>query len=223
MLIDKSLVTMDGTELNKIGVSFFAFRNEPNACYGHVGDGLRNQPDDYYQVRSSEWPETDLFQSDLAKQTAGQVGDYFVGNFGQPVFDVANPQERSLGYILQQPQSSVITLFFVADSLQYIINVYADSLDGQCSFIAGVQELSLLLLLLISKRCQRVVSSQQQFETQEPSIPTIQFVRTTQCFTNTCRSQWQIVHQEYFQWLRKQPVYPLVKKQHCLLLFDHKS
>lgn len=123
MLIDRSQVSDDGLELNKIGVSFTAFRNMPNACVGRVGEGLSNQLDDYHNVCLCIHYHIHLFQRDIAKQSSGRVGDYFVGNFGQPVFERVGEQ-YSLGYVLQQPQSSVVTLAFVADHLQYIVNTY---------------------------------------------------------------------------------------------------
>ena len=50
MIVDKTLVELDGLTCNKIGVSFEAFRTEYGACSNEPGSCLRNQLDDYYKV-----------------------------------------------------------------------------------------------------------------------------------------------------------------------------
>nr|AKS04553.1 HAP2-like protein [Andalucia godoyi] len=71
MLIDKSLVSFSGSECNKIGVSFVAFRyDQGNQCYGTVGSCLQNQLEDYHKA-------------DLEKSVKGLVGSYFLSNFGE--------------------------------------------------------------------------------------------------------------------------------------------
>ena len=53
MLIDKTLVSLNGDECNLIGVGYSAFRNEPNACEGYPNDCIQNQIEDYYQARKN--------------------------------------------------------------------------------------------------------------------------------------------------------------------------
>ena len=43
MLVDREMFTLDGTECNKIGVSYNAFRYETDRCIKHVGSCLHNQ------------------------------------------------------------------------------------------------------------------------------------------------------------------------------------
>ena len=108
MFIDKSLVTLDGTECNKIGVSYSAFRNQPNPCQQYVGSCLSNQLQTYYQ-------------SDLAAAAAGLPGRYLISNWG--VFQVTNSGQRSLVYLPRTTQNSVLVVTLNADSLVYIVNL----------------------------------------------------------------------------------------------------
>jgi len=48
MFLDKYLFTLDGSECNKIGVSYSAFRYESNKCQNRVGNCLKNQINNYY-------------------------------------------------------------------------------------------------------------------------------------------------------------------------------
>lgn len=48
MLIDPSLITFDGSECNKIGVSYDAFETQSSKCTQVVGSCLNNQLYDYY-------------------------------------------------------------------------------------------------------------------------------------------------------------------------------
>jgi hypothetical protein len=71
MLIDKSLVAFQGSDCNKIGVSYSAFRyDQGNQCYGHVGSCLKYQLEDYHS-------------SDAEKMSRSLKGDYMLENFGK--------------------------------------------------------------------------------------------------------------------------------------------
>lgn len=48
MFIPKEMVTLDGSECDKIGVSFEAFQNQGNKCGMIIGSCLKNQLEDFY-------------------------------------------------------------------------------------------------------------------------------------------------------------------------------
>ena len=48
MFISKDAVTLDGSECDKIGVSYEAFQNEANKCNMIIGSCLTNQLEDMY-------------------------------------------------------------------------------------------------------------------------------------------------------------------------------
>lgn len=48
MFISKEGVTLDGSECDKIGVSFEAFQNQANKCGMIIGSCLKNQLEDYF-------------------------------------------------------------------------------------------------------------------------------------------------------------------------------
>ncbi|EGR34043.1 hypothetical protein IMG5_026080 [Ichthyophthirius multifiliis] len=48
MLIEKNQFTLDGTECNKIGVSYAAFRRENGSCSKQIGSCLKNQIEHFY-------------------------------------------------------------------------------------------------------------------------------------------------------------------------------
>ena len=47
MFISKELVTLDGSECDKIGVSYEAFQNQANKCSMIIGSCLKNQLEDF--------------------------------------------------------------------------------------------------------------------------------------------------------------------------------
>jgi hypothetical protein len=70
MLVDRSMVTQDGSECNKIGVSYNGFGGQGSRCSMHFGSCTANQIDD-------------LRAKDLASAAAGKQGEYMVRNFGE--------------------------------------------------------------------------------------------------------------------------------------------
>ena len=116
MLVDNNLFTNDGSECNKIGVSYSAFRNQVNPCTRQTGTCLANQPDD-------------LYKADSAKIAKGLKGQYFTSNYGD--LDLLNFGDGStdvnthyLAYIQADTTRSLLTLTLSADSLLYVVNVY---------------------------------------------------------------------------------------------------
>lgn len=104
MLINQDNVDKSGLSCNKIGVSYSAFNNQPNACENPPGTCLQNQLVDFYNA-----------------------GQNFLGTFGNFMLNQSsgnnNNQQLVLSYYVQQFQPSVIVLTLNADQLQYVVNV----------------------------------------------------------------------------------------------------
>ncbi len=118
--MDPSLITFDGSECNKIGVSFEAFEHQANACRRPAGTCLANQPDD-------------LWRLDLTARQNGLQGNYFLPNFG--ALKVGSPNAAqgkvALNYIDTQISSSLITLTLDAANVSFVLN----AATGQFTFV----------------------------------------------------------------------------------------
>jgi hypothetical protein len=118
MLLPNTLVTLDGSACNKIGVSYEAFASQGNKCNLQPGSCLRSQLEDY---------RTD----DLARVAAGKKPQYMAIGYGN--FDlerVANATNFTTGkvspyisYIAASPAATMVVLTVSADDLQYIVGV----------------------------------------------------------------------------------------------------
>jgi hypothetical protein len=113
LLVDKTMVSLDGTQCDKIGTAYSAFRNQNRACTTPAGTCLSRQPDD-------------LYKADMQSRAAGVKGRYFASNFGN--FDMvalaAAPSVHYFSYIDRQVSNSLLTLTLAADDMQFIINRY---------------------------------------------------------------------------------------------------
>lgn len=49
IVVEKSDISFDGRECDKIGVGFEAFQNQPNRCIRSAGSCLNNQIDDFLE------------------------------------------------------------------------------------------------------------------------------------------------------------------------------
>eukprot|EP00897_Mesotaenium_endlicherianum_P009056 jgi/Mesen1/8179/ME000044S07453 len=56
MLVDPGMYTLDGSECNKIGASFSAFRFESDRCHKFVGSCLGSQLEDFAQQTRAQDP-----------------------------------------------------------------------------------------------------------------------------------------------------------------------
>ena len=128
MLVDRSLVTADGSECNKIGVSYNGFNGQGSRCSLNVGSCTANQIED-------------LRASDLALMGSNRKGQYMASNFGDfaAYDDVMNPVSTSrrsfleqdtstsnqyyLAYVVNQVQASLITITLSADNISYTVNL----------------------------------------------------------------------------------------------------
>ncbi|KAL6052198.1 Generative cell specific-1 [Balamuthia mandrillaris] len=113
MLVDKSRVDFSGTVCNKIGVSFEAFRYQPDACSQLPSSCLRYQLEDYHT-------------EDIVKESKGLSGSYFVKYWGKFVEQngiLQKDSQRYLSFELEQLQASLVTLTFSADDIRFITNL----------------------------------------------------------------------------------------------------
>ena len=133
LILDKSLVTDDGSECNKVGVSYEAFNSQGNRCKMRAGSCLANQLLDYRT-------------KDLASIAAGKRGSYFASQLGQfasfsegtvPSRKKSNELRRNasmheleysqayVAYVVNSVQASLVVLTFVADNMSFSVNVAA--------------------------------------------------------------------------------------------------
>eukprot|EP00758_Cryptobia_borreli_P014885 Tbor_TRINITY_DN5967_c2_g2::TRINITY_DN5967_c2_g2_i9::g.19069::m.19069 len=121
MLIEKHQVTLDGSECNKIGVSYQASVSEGNKCALSRGSCTGAQIDD-------------LRAADAEKAAQGITGNYMLKNYGEfmQVDQGGNPIgnndhiSSNIPYIAYRQKSAaatLVTLTFVADKMSYTVNV----------------------------------------------------------------------------------------------------
>lgn len=108
-------MSLDGTECNKVGTSFSAFRNQPNQCGVPQGACLANQ------LR-------DLHQADRARVAAGQAPQYLAAQYGVGSIRAAlpgapQPGSRRLAFPVTQLRNTVVQLTLSADSVRFVVNV----------------------------------------------------------------------------------------------------
>jgi len=118
MLIPKNYFTLDGTECNKIGVSYSAFISQGNRCQMHVGDCLHNQ---IY----------DLYYSDINLITSGDNPNYLLyqDKTKQYSFFSDDSQNKKISYELSGVFNTLITLELIADNIKFVTNISTGTLD----------------------------------------------------------------------------------------------
>jgi hypothetical protein len=101
MLVEKEQFGLDGTQCNKIGVGYTAFRHQAAICNQQFDSCLNNQPQDF-------WDRGD---------------DYRLSSFG--TFEMAHDETtntRSISYTVEQVQDTLVTLSMTADGVRFIEN-----------------------------------------------------------------------------------------------------
>jgi hypothetical protein len=110
MVLDKNLVDTSGTTCNKVGVSYTAFRHQPNACSQLPMSCLQNQLEDYHNA-------------DIENMKKGLRTRYFLNGYGDFVTSkVGDENKLLLSYKVDYIENSVVTLYVQANSLKYILN-----------------------------------------------------------------------------------------------------
>ena len=109
MFIDRNDITKDGSECNKIGVSYEAFENEGNKCEKIVGSCLKNQIED-------------MNSDDLKRMEQGEKPSYFIAGMGEFLAS-QNSEQVSLIYKMKGTFSTMVTLEITADDIEFITNL----------------------------------------------------------------------------------------------------
>lgn len=106
MFVDKSMVSVDGSECNKVGVNHRAFRNQGKACENRKMECLQNQLQD-------------LHNEDAVFAQQGRVGKYFISNYGNFTMQATN---RVLEMALDDNVASSVLLVLDAESVKIVDN-----------------------------------------------------------------------------------------------------
>ncbi|EPY22600.1 hypothetical protein STCU_08211 [Strigomonas culicis] len=115
MIISTSLVTLDGRDCDKIGVSYEAFASQGNACYLDPGSCLNSQLEDY---RTTD--QTSIANGGRGSYMATSLGDFALKRFTSNTTGAVSPY---IAYTITSPAATMITLTLSADDLQYIVSV----------------------------------------------------------------------------------------------------
>lgn len=117
MILPLDMVTLDGKECNKVGVSYFAFASQGSRCELGAGSCLGNQL-------------VDLRKADKRSVSAGKPASYMGTRFGdlQLMEETLGQSDSSaagthLTFPSAAPPSTMITVTINADSLQYVVSV----------------------------------------------------------------------------------------------------
>jgi hypothetical protein len=111
LLVPLSMVDLTGRTPNRIGASFEAFYNQPQACTNPAGAGLQGQLDS-------------LYKADKKRVAGGLAPQYLASVFGPTLTLKSNPRNSSryLYYPVAQPPNVAITLTINADDIAFVQN-----------------------------------------------------------------------------------------------------
>lgn len=126
MILPDTMITIDGTECNKVGVSYYAFNSQGNRCQMSAGSCLENQL-------------TNFRTSDMLRISKGESPQYMVAAYGEvslQEFESENTATSKGGesenfsapspyltYVSPAPPETLITVTINADTLQYVQSV----------------------------------------------------------------------------------------------------
>lgn len=116
ILLPKTLVSLDGRECNKVGVSYEAFASQGNMCNLSPGSCLSSQLEDYRTA-------------DLSRMAAGKKAQYMATGYGN--FDLEREANTTstgkvspyISYVAASPAATMVVLTVDADGLEYIVGV----------------------------------------------------------------------------------------------------
>ena len=110
LLVDKNMVTLDGSECNKIGISYSAFQDQPNKCQRPAGSCTGNQI-------------SQLIDSDNKRRAAGMQPNYQLDRYGQ-FSSVSSPNGSfKLNYLLNSDMPTMVSLVINSTDMVYTLNV----------------------------------------------------------------------------------------------------
>lgn len=111
LLLPNTMVTLDGTECNKVGVSYYAFNSQGNRCEMEAGSCLQNQL-------------VSLRDKDKMRVAAGKKPAYLLSGYGDATTTPASEGvEAQLNFAAPAPPSTMITVTIKADEMEYIVAV----------------------------------------------------------------------------------------------------
>jgi hypothetical protein len=108
MILPESMVDLTGQTCNRVGVGYWAFRNEANKCRNYVGSCIQNQPDE-------------LLERDQLRASQGLPPNFLMRRYAPFVFaptSAFSPLPQ-LMYIDRQVRNSVRPLLRVFFRLRY--------------------------------------------------------------------------------------------------------
>ncbi|GET92560.1 hypothetical protein, conserved [Leishmania tarentolae] len=110
LLLPTNLVTLDGRECDKVGVSYEAFASQGNKCNLRPGSCLSSQLEDYRTA-------------DLKQIADGNKGQYMATSFGE--FNLENDAGTSpyISYFAASPAATMISITVNADELEYTVGL----------------------------------------------------------------------------------------------------
>ncbi|KAG8345676.1 hypothetical protein TRVL_03495 [Trypanosoma vivax] len=111
MFLDKHLVSLQGRECNKIGVSYEGFVTQGSRCVSRPGTCLADQLEDYRQ-------------RDVVAEAHGRRGKYMARLFGDMYTGgTRNTSSPYIAFWLRGSLSTMVTITINADSLRYVQSV----------------------------------------------------------------------------------------------------
>jgi hypothetical protein len=133
MLIDKSRVTLDGTECDKIGSLHYAFRNQANACERHPMDCLQNQLKDYHL-------------QDVEREKVGQTPFYHLARYGD--FRLGKGKTNQVALLMTPTEASVsmVNLVIDASKITTIIRVSPGKIVAIVIDSASIQKIQRMMV-----------------------------------------------------------------------------
>lgn len=110
MLVPNEMISHDGSECDKVGSSFLAFKNQPNRCKRPVGTCLRNTPDE-------------LLTADQSRLESGETPSYLLTRFTRGDTEEVIVEAGAFKFPVTVMRSSALRLEINADDLVYIQNI----------------------------------------------------------------------------------------------------
>ncbi|CBH16208.1 hypothetical protein, conserved [Trypanosoma brucei gambiense DAL972] len=118
IIVDTHLVSIRGTECNKVGVSYEGFATQGSRCDAYPGACLANQLEDYRD-------------RDLEAETKGERGKYMARFFAPLGFDpLANASAPAVSYQASGTLSTIVTITISADKLNFVLSVSSGVIVG---------------------------------------------------------------------------------------------
>ncbi|KAG5490927.1 hypothetical protein JIQ42_00812 [Leishmania sp. Namibia] len=110
MLLPTNLVTLDGRECDKVGVSYEAFASQGNMCNLRPGSCLNSQLEDYRTA-------------DLQRIAAGKKGQYMATSIGDFSLEHDTTASPYISYTTRSPPGTMVSITVSADDLEYTVGL----------------------------------------------------------------------------------------------------